>query len=344
MAMKQRVLYLMQFLEKNSDEQHPVTTAELRRELAAKGCPVSIITLRADVESLLEAGYDILINEKEGFSTTYSWVERDLSSPELQILVDAVSSSQFITTEKSKELIRKLVSLAGPSYRKELTPQILVSEHVKAPNKQILLSVQAIRRAIDRDRKITFKYMQYNIDKVQVPRHAGTPDEDYIVSPYATIWNNDRYYLVGYSDKRNMVNTFRIDRMMNVKQIQRMRVPEPKDFNIQDYTDKVFWMYDGTEEQVTLRCKRHLVDQVIDKFGAGVNVNNIQRETFDITVPVHISGTFYAWINQYAGEMTIVKPDRVRQAFIGYLKELTEAAMDVLLINEEGRQEAEWEA
>ena len=57
MAMKPRVLYLMQYLEQNSDEQHPVTTAEIRKELAARGCPVSIITLRADIESLMEAGY-----------------------------------------------------------------------------------------------------------------------------------------------------------------------------------------------------------------------------------------------------------------------------------------------
>jgi len=254
-------------------------------------------------------------------STTYSWLDREWSLPELQILVDAVSSSQFITKEKSRELIDKLVRMGAPSLRENLKPQILVSEHVKAPNQQILLSVQAIRRAIDRDRKITFKYMQYNTDKVQIPRHAGTPEEDYVVSPYATIWNNDRYYLVGYSDKRKEVNTFRVDRMTKVKQIQKKRIPEPEDFNIQDYTDKVFWMYDGNEEEVTLRCKRHLMDQMIDKFGEGVNVSNVRRETFDITVPVHISGTFYAWVTQFIGEMTITSPGHVRDAYVEFLQE-----------------------
>ncbi len=321
MAMKPRVLYLMQYLEQNSDEQHPVTTAEIRKELAAKGCPVSIITLRADIESLLEAGYEISINEKEGFSTTYSWIDRDLSAPELQILVDAVSSSQFITTEKSKELIQKLVTLAGPSYQASLTPQILVSEHVKAPNKQILLSVQAIRRAIDHDRKITFKYMQYNTDKAQVPKYAGTPEEDYVVSPYATIWNSDRYYLVGYYEKRKKVNTFRIDRMTKVRQIQKRRIPEPDDFNVQDYTDKVFWMYNGNEEEVTLRCRHKILDQVIDRFGEGIELKNITKQTFDVTVPVCISGTFYAWVVQFIGEMNIVAPGHVRDAYAEYLQD-----------------------
>ena len=60
MAMKPRVLYLMQYLEQNSDEQHPVTTAEIRKHLAAKGCPVSIITLRKDIKSLQEAGYKLV--------------------------------------------------------------------------------------------------------------------------------------------------------------------------------------------------------------------------------------------------------------------------------------------
>lgn len=321
MAMKPRVLYLMQYLEQNSDEQHPVTTAEIRKELAAKGCPVSIITLRADIESLLEAGYEISINEKEGFSTTYSWIDRDLSAPELQILVDAVSSSQFITTEKSNDLIQKLVKLAGPSYQAGLTPQILVSEHVKAPNKQILLSVQAIRRAIDRDRKITFKYMEYTLDKKQVPRYNGTPQEDHIVSPYATIWNNERYYMVGYSEKRKAVNTYRVDRMSGVKQVSRKRIPAPEDFKIQDYTDKVFWMYDGNEEEVTLRCRNKILDQVIDRFGEGIELKNVTRQTFDVTVPVCISGTFYAWVTQFVGEMTIVAPGNVKDAYAGYLQE-----------------------
>lgn len=329
MAMKPRVLYLMQYLEQNSDEQHPVTTAEIRKELAAKGCPVSIITLRADIQSLLEAGYEISINEKEGLSTTYSWIDRDLSAPELQILVDAVSSSQFITTEKSKELIQKLVTLAGPSYRASLTPQILVSEHVKAPNKQILLSVQAIRRAIDHDRKITFKYMQYNTDKAQVPKYAGTPEEDYVVSPYATIWNSDRYYLVGYYEKRKQVNTFRIDRMTKVRQIQKKRVPEPDDFNVQDYTDKVFWMYDGNEEEVTLRCRHKILDQVIDRFGEGIELKNVTKQTFDVTVPVCISGTFYAWVLQFVGEMNIIAPGHVKDAYAGYLQEAIDDVLSV---------------
>ena len=75
---------------------------------------MSVLTLHTDIASLIEVGDDIDIHEKEGCATSYNWKQQDLSAPELQILVDAVSSSQFLALDMSRELIRKLISLAGP--------------------------------------------------------------------------------------------------------------------------------------------------------------------------------------------------------------------------------------
>ena len=50
-------------------------------------------------------------------------------------------------------------------------------------------------------------------------------------------------------------------------------------------------------------------------------MQNVRRDTFDIVVPVHISGTFYAWVTQFIGEMTIVAPGHVRDAYADYLQE-----------------------
>lgn len=71
----------MQFLEQNSDEQLPDTTADIRKELAEP-----IITLLAYIQSLMEAGCEMLISEKQEIPTQYSWANRDMSAPELQIL------------------------------------------------------------------------------------------------------------------------------------------------------------------------------------------------------------------------------------------------------------------
>ena len=42
MATKNRIVYLMRYLQENSDENHPVTTAQIREEMAQKGCPIII--------------------------------------------------------------------------------------------------------------------------------------------------------------------------------------------------------------------------------------------------------------------------------------------------------------
>ena len=103
--------------------------------------------------------------------------------------------------------------------------------------------------------------------------------------------------------------------------LAKKRVPEPEDFSIQDYTEKVFWMFDGPHEDVTLRCRQSILDQVIDKFGEQVEIKNVRKDTFDITVPVSISGTFYAWVFQFVGEMNIVAPGHVKDAYAEYLQE-----------------------
>ena len=55
-ANKSRVLYLLRYLQQYSDEDHPVSTAEIRAELAEKGCPATVETLRDDIRMLREAG------------------------------------------------------------------------------------------------------------------------------------------------------------------------------------------------------------------------------------------------------------------------------------------------
>ena len=225
MPNRDRLLLLLHTLQKQSDDENWLTTAYLREVLEKEGHECSIRSLRKDIRSLQNSGYEIAVRESEGMPTRYAWLDREWSKPELQILIDAVSSAQFIPQARSEAFISRLAAMAGPSHTEELKPQILVSEHIKAKNRNMIYSVQAIRKAIERDKKITFRYLRYTPEKKQVPRHAGTEEENYVVSPYATVWNNDRYYLVGWSDKRSKVTVFRIDRMEVPKQLPKKRVP-----------------------------------------------------------------------------------------------------------------------
>ena len=75
--------------------------------------------------------------------------------------------------------------MAGPTEREQLEPDILVSDHVKAPNEQILYIVQAIKEAMQKDEQISFQHYEYNEHKERIPKHDGYV---YNVSPYAMVW------------------------------------------------------------------------------------------------------------------------------------------------------------
>ena len=324
MVVKDRLLVLLQILQEHTDDESWLTAAQLLSLMEAEGQEGSKRTLQRNIQSLQSCGYHIDTRETRGGPTEYAYIGRKWSMPDVQILVDAVSAAQFIPQDQSEELIGKLAKMAGPSYVKELRPQILVSEHVKAKNRNMIYTVLEIRKAMDRNRKIRFNYFQYNPEKQQVLKQENGSDKEYVVSPYATVWNNDRYYLVGWSDQREKVVVFRIDRMKTPKTLPNKRVPPPEDFDIRDYTDKVFRMYGGPEEEVTLRCSLEILDQVIDRFGEGIELRDVTEDAFTVTVPVSLSTTFYAWVFQFVGRMSITAPESAREEYAGYLKKALE--------------------
>ena len=326
MTNKTRVLYLLQYMKEQSDEGKAVTNTDIKNFFLSRGEKVTLPTIRDDIASLREAGYDISVREMNGVATYYKFLDREWTLPELQILIDAVSSGQFISPEKSRQMIQKLKLMAGPTEREQLEPGILVSEQVKAPNEQILYIIQAIKDAMQKDEQICFQHYEYNEDKAREPKHDGYV---YTVSPYGLIWKKDRYYLVGWSDKHQSITHFRIDRMGMPKSNHRYRRPAPKDFCLEDRTDKIFSMFDGPEETVTLRCEPKVLGQVIDQFGDDIRICKTQDGKLDITVTVHLAPTFFGWLFQYVGEMTVVAPEYVCQQYAEKMKTGVDGLSDI---------------
>ena len=70
-----------------------------------------------------------------------------------------------------------------------------------------------------------------------------------------------------------------------------------------------------------------LMDQAIGKFGEDLEIKNVRRDTFDIAVPVSVSGTFYAWVFQFVGEMAIVSPGHVKDVYADLLQQAIDNAL-----------------
>ena len=240
--------------------------------------------------------------------------------PELKLLIDAVSSSRFITEKKSRELTKKLTNLASVNQKKELHRHVhAAGGRVKPKNEAIYYTVNDINEAINKHKRIRFLYYEYDGEKKKVYRNDGN---EYELSPYALFWNDDFYYVVGYSKEHENVSVFRVDRIEKVQVTTDRAVKKPDDYNINDYSKQIFEMYDGDTVKVKLECKNELMKYVIDRFGEDVNTKAKDDENFIANIEVALSPNFYAWVFRFGGDMRILSPKKAVNTIVDMAKEL----------------------
>ena len=59
---------------------------------------------------------------------------------------------------------------------------------------------------------------------------------------------------------------------------------------------------------------------VIDRFGIDVDTESSTKGYFKAVVEVSASRTFFGWVFQFAGDIQIVKPAKVKRNFIEMIK------------------------
>lgn len=310
MTGKERLIHIFYLLKQHTDEEHQLSTAEIVAHFTAQGIPTDRKTVKADIDTMIASGIDIV--PTKGTQTRYFYADRPFELPELKLLIDAVEASKFITTKKSDELVRKLTSMTGKSSAEELKRHLYTTGRIKPENESIYYVVDSIHRAINQERQISFRYYEYNANRERVPKHNGKP---YIFSPYAMLYNEDRYYVLGYSEQHGKIVTFRVDRMGIPELLEEPSRPQPDGFDPVDYTVNVFSMYDGKTVAVKLLCANHLMNYVIDRFGDEVKTEIADRGHFTAEVEVSVSQTFFAWVFQFAGDMQILEPEAVKTAY-----------------------------
>ena len=319
--MKKRLLLLQKYFIEKTDEEHQTDTFALMQFLENQNIPTNRKTLRADIKTLMDFGMDIVVLPSK--PNKYFLGEREFELPELKLLVDAVASSRFITEKKSRALIQKLSKMASISQREELKRNIYPSSRAKSTNESSFYVVDTINEAINNHKKIAFRYFEYDVDKKKAFRHNG---EFYEMSPYALIWNEDFYYVLGYSEYHGRVVTFRVDRIRDAQVLEERAKAKPKGFKVEDYAKKTFEMYDGEEETVRLLCDADLMKYVVDRFGEGVKTARSEDnpDSFIATVQIALSPTFYAWVFQFGGGIKILSPKNA----VENLNEMAKAVLE----------------
>ena len=316
---KLKILYILDYLQKNSREDHPVNAAELISVLdRSHNIRCDRKTVYSDIAALQDYGVDIVsIPGKNG---GYYVASRNFELPELKLLIDAVQSSRYLTEKKSRELIEKLCTQCNEQDAKLMRRNVLVSGRVKSMNETIYYCVDAIQEAISQNKQITFRYFDWDLGGKRRYR-----EKSYVASPYGLCQDNENCYLLAFSERYG-TTSYRVDRMTDIAITDTPRLPCPEltGPRLTEYANRLFQMYFGDTTKVKLRFHKSLINVVVDRFGKETMLIPDGDEYFNFTVEVAVSPMFLSWVIGFGDKAKILYP----QSVIDDCKALCQQAMN----------------
>lgn len=287
-------LAILEVLRRHSDAEHRLLQADiiewLRRDY---GASATRKTVRENLASLREAGYPL---EYRG-----GWYyEHEFCRAELDLLIHGLAFNAYVPQSQRRALIEKLRLLGGEHYEPPAFP-----DEARAGNPQFLYTMEVVRGAVERERKIEFQYMDFDIDKRLHPRlDAQGAARTYLVNPYHVAMANGRYYLICNVDKYDNVAHFRLDRIAEcretaqaVKPMREVRGLEGG-LRVQEYMAEHAYMYPGRAREVRIRAKRALVGDILDWFGMDVRFERADEEEVEAAFFAE-EETLKFWLRRY---------------------------------------------
>lgn len=314
---KIKILYLMRAFRERSDEQHPLTVADLIAELGRYDIHAERKSIYADIETLRIFGMDIIL--RKDAPAGYYLASREFELAELKLLVDAVQASKFITAKKSDELIHKLEGLASHYEAFQLQRQVYVANRIKTMNESIYYNVDKIHSAISENVKIRFQYFEWAVPKEMRLRKNGA---FYCISPWALTWDDENYYLLGFDEEAEIVKHYRVDKMLGIEMTAEARTGGEyfKNFDTAVFSKKIFGMFGGNEQDVKIRFENRLIGVVLDRFGKDLSVRPVDKDHFDIRVRIVVSHPFFGWLSGLGAGVKILSPESVAEEYREFLR------------------------
>ena len=320
---KVKLLYVLEFLARESDENHPINAEKILAFLEEKGIHCERKSIYSDIKVLREYGYDIL--STKGNQNGYFLASRTFETVEIQLLADAVESAKFISPKKTEQLLQKILLFTSRAHSEEIQTHCHVESSPKAANEEIYYHIDKLSRAIREQKKIHVLYRRHKADKANA---SNFYDKEYTVSPYAMIWSNDCYYLVANYEKYDDLMVLRIDRIRSMDIVEGESARHFKEvseytevFDSADYAKKHFNMYAGSTEPVEMICQNDVIEQVIDQFGDHIHLYCVDEAHFGMQAEIAVNDGLIAWLLQFGTRIEVKKPEYLKKLL---LKRVTE--------------------
>lgn len=315
-----------------SDENVSLSIREIQHHIKKRlGVMIDRRTIYSYIKDMKALGMDVsdYDKSKEGYylSSNYFNVE------EIRVLADAVLTSNFITKDKTIELLDKLKAFNSIYQNKEFLRDIFVEDIPKSINGEVFGNMSKISEAIKLDRKICFNYCDYDYCRRLIHRvdDSGMP-MIYKKNPAYVVLRSDNYYLICMDEESQTLEYFSIDRMLNVSvaydegidglfRIENLR----NSLNSMEYLTKNVSLFPGEEIIVVVQFKKKVLNSILEKMGDYIYImekdnyknNNlgedIKEEHFHFQVLRKILGN--KGYNEYILSGKYIENSQIREKF-----------------------------
>lgn len=324
-----KILLVLDML-KRTDEQHPINSTQIIKQLEEKGFKAERKSIGNYVRSLTdEMGYDIVLHSNKNLG--WYMVGQEFEDYELKILADAVAQSQFLSADHSRKLIKKIRNLATIEGERIIKNTVVMDESLKLVDSKFALKFDTIMRAISDNKKVSFKYYEMGANNRKVVRNDG---KIYTISPYYLgVWGHE-YFLIANTDPYDNVSTYRVEMMDEItisaerikpmNQVDQLKGIGKNGRTFIDFIKESVNLKNGTVKTIQISGINPLRKEVMKKFGNTISFRNQGEDRFVVNVNSADSRGFYEWIARYGSSMKIESPKECIDTYKAYLQETQE--------------------
>ena len=280
------------------------------------------VTIRRDIDRLTNMGNNIVKKNCNHNKAFYALIDKGFSFNEIRFIVDSISINKFLTSKQKRQLIKKFEGMCSDAEIRQLISHITLNEKC-SPSLDLLNNLDLIHRLIAEKRKINFEYGKYDTDKKIKYYHKKRE-----LIPVKVVFFNNRFYLKCYNEETEAWRTYRIDRMKDIEGGEVSKSHLPKEDKHEGFVTDVF--EPEYYENVTLRIKRVLLDDMMEHFGEYASVSRYSDDgnSVNISVRVGINQRFYLWVMKYGDGIELLSPPKVRSEFLSEVRKMLGAYPD----------------
>jgi len=321
-SQKATILCILDILQKYSDGDHKLSTDKIREKLKSiYDIEMERRTIYRNIDALRSMGIDI-----EGYSDNregYCLLDRTFEVSEIRLLCDAIAASDMIQPDTSKKMIHKLSETLSVFQSRLLQKTVYVKKPENdslTSNSQIFYNIDTLNIAINQGCKVCATELYYDSQLHFVPR-KGTP---VIFSPYATIWANHRYYVIGKNQTEDDLTHYRIDCLQDIQILEHSVDMIFGGINPHQYAEKYIYQKGESMISFDIECEPSILPSIAEHFGKNTTI--LKKEHYRSVVRIRcIPSLMKDWVLAHCNSCEVLSPqnfrDEIRVAIMdGYKK------------------------